>query len=174
MKYSKVVFLSILVIGLVGCASRPSIETFVPIPFDESEYAALPQNGTGVVRGQVFAKTRGGDIKKGAGNSVVLMPATKYGDQRYAQQIIGGKLASQAEDSRYAKYTRSKTTDGDGRFEFADVPPGQYYIFSSIIWETVSSNEYSRRLGLMDTQGGKVSRKIEVKDGAVTEAMLTP
>ena len=170
MKYWKLFFLSALVFGPVGCVSRA---TFVPMPFDESEYAALPQTGTGLVRGQVFAKTLGGDIKKGAGNTVVLMPATKYGDQRYAEQIAGGKFASQAEDSRYVKYTRAKTTDGEGRFEFTDVPPGQYYIFSSIVWETVSSNEYSRRLGLTDSQGGKVSRKIEVKNGDVTEAILS-
>jgi hypothetical protein len=159
MTHMKTISRMAFLVAVAGCATAPG--TFTPLPFDEAEYSALAKTGTGIVRGQVFSKTVGGDVKKGAGENVVLFPATKYGDQRYSEQVIGGKLASSREDSRYVNYVLVKTTDGDGRFEFANVPPGQYYLISSITW--VAGDQ---------TQGGKVSRKIEVKNGTVTEAML--
>lgn len=155
----------VAILTVAGCATpRP---TWTPMPFDEVEYAALAKEGTGTLRGQVFAKTRGGDVKKGAGNLVVLLPATKYGDQRYQEEFISNKLAAVGEDPRYVKYAKTKTTDGDGKFEFTNLPPGKYYLLSHITWESPSTS------GGTELQGGRVFGKFEVKNGAATDAILT-
>lgn len=162
-------FLALLLIStLVGCAA-PAPATFLPIAFDEAEYAALPTSGTGTVRGQVFAKTVGGDIKKGAGENVVIFPATKYGGQRYREQVLGGKLAATTPDSRYNKNVFVKTTDSEGRFEFNGVPPGRYYIFSRVTWSIFEPNRFGP---IERVQGGRVAREIEVQNANITEAIL--
>ena len=160
--------------ALAGCAIQPRV--FNPLPFDQVEYDALPKTGTGAVRGQVFAKTVGGEIKKGAGNEVRLMPSTLYRYQAFLAKdtpYLSEIPMAAAQDARHAIYDKVKTTDGDGKFEFTNIPPGKYYIVSNISWETISTNQYSRRLGLTDTQGGRVMREIEVTNGNTVEAMLS-
>lgn len=164
------VVLAVTVVALGGCAAPRPTPTFAYPAYDEADYAALPTSGSGVVRGQVFAKTVGGDVKKGAGSSVVLFPATRYGDARYHQEVVGGKRAVKAEDPGHLKFVRVKVADGDGKFEFTELPAGKYYVVSNITWSVPT---YDRFLGAgMQLQGGKVYRQIEVKDGAVTDAML--
>jgi hypothetical protein len=156
-----------VVMALVGGCATPA-PGWIPVAFDDGEYSAFQKTGTGTVKGQVFAKTRGGDVKKGAGNEVYLMPATKYGEQRYRESLINGQRPAINPDPRHAKFVLTKITDGEGRFEFTNIAPGKYYAYSTITWEVPS--KYS--LTGMSSQGGLVAIPVEVKDGVVFEAML--
>src|SRR5688572_1071163 len=55
-------------------AGQPS-----PLPaFSAEEVAYAAQPGTGVIDGQAFLRTRGGDVKYGAGSAVFLLPLSAY------------------------------------------------------------------------------------------------
>jgi protocatechuate 3,4-dioxygenase beta subunit len=37
-------------------------------------------------------------------------------------------------DPEYASYTRTTTSDSNGRFTFENVAPGKYYVATQIMW----------------------------------------
>ena len=71
-------------------------------------------------------------------------------------------MLSRSEDPRYKQYVLQKTTDGDGRFTFVNVPPGKYYAVSYITWSVPGAPQ----------QGGNVARPIDVQNGQTLEVML--
>lgn len=155
--------------GCVGVGLQgPQAGTFEPLPFDEHEYSKLETTGNSTVTGQVFAKTRGGAVIKGAGNLVVLIPATAYGKQRITEQVIGGKRAATPEDPRYVQYVHQTVADGDGRFTFTDVPAGRYFALSHVTWEAPSANRYIP----YTIEGGSVYAEIEVARDSAHTVML--
>lgn len=156
-----------LSILLSGCATTEP--TWTPIDFDEAEYNALLTVGTGVVRGSVFGRTVGGDVKLGAGETVRLYPATKFMHQRYREQWIAGRLATRSEDPRYIKYMRETTVGVDGKFEFRNVPPGEYFAQSSVFWTVVTPTRYGP---ISDRQGGVVVKQITVSNEQATDVVL--
>ncbi len=60
-----------LFLGLATACATRVVAPVQRIPFPEAEYATLKMNGTAVIRGQAFLKTRGGDVKTAAGNEVL-------------------------------------------------------------------------------------------------------
>jgi hypothetical protein len=152
---------------IVGCASeRPTITPLPRPPFPEAEYAALPKTGTGVVTGQAFLKTRGGDVKTGAGNTIYLNPVTSYSKYAYEFRYSSGGIAPP--DPRIYGYMRETIADASGRFTFRNVPAGEYYVTGKVTWEAPTGYQHS-----MQTQGGAIWKPVTVDDGATVEVMLT-
>ncbi|MCP6769344.1 carboxypeptidase-like regulatory domain-containing protein, partial [Klebsiella pneumoniae] len=81
---------------------------------------------TGVLRGQLFAKQRGGGVVKGAGSEIILNPVTSLSLQWY-DEARRGNLMSEP-DPRYVAAGRTTKADAEGRFEFRNVPPGEYFV----------------------------------------------
>ena len=117
--------------------------------------------------GQSFLKTRGGDVKKGAGNYIFLMPATSFGHQRFEQEFVKGIHASPVPDNRHFRAIRHTISDGEGRFEFNDLPPGKYYVYTSVTWDVPTS------FGWMSQQGGLIYKLIEIKNSTHNKVVLT-
>lgn len=159
----------LLLLAIVGLLS--ACATMAPpqsrMPFPENEYQALEKSGNATIKGQAFLKTRGGDVKVAAGNEVILNPVTSYSIEWYEKSYLPGKNIVQA-DPRLWNYCAKTVADGSGRFTFHNVPAGEYFVTTVIIWEAATGYQ-----GALRVQGGTVTKRIDVKDGAEIDVIVT-
>ena len=134
--------------------------------FNEDEFRAYAQKGNAVIFGDAFLKTRGGEIRKAAGNTIYLTPATAYTAEWIAHVTKYAARRMTPADPRYFQYERTTTADGDGRFEFTDLPPGHYFVATKIVWDAPT------RGGLTET-GGWVYAQVEVAKGDKKKIVVT-
>lgn len=153
-----------LSLALSACAI-PQQQTVPRAPFPAAEYDALPKTGSGSLTGQVFMRTVGGDVKFGAGSDVHLQPVTSYSQQWYDVNYLGGQPLS-APDSRASQGLLTTQADGNGNFSFSNVPPGKYFLSSTVTWQAPS------QYGLLP-QGGVVAKIVTISNGTQSREMLT-
>ena len=153
-----------LALVLAGCAGMQPIER---PPFPVAEYEALPREGTGVVTGQVFLRTMVGEVRYGAGSQVDLNPVTSYSTFWYHNDYSTGGRNLSPPDTRQDAYIITVQADGEGRFRFENVPPGDYYLTSSVFWRVPMGAWSSTQ------SGGWISERITVENGKETKQMLT-
>ncbi|MGU3413739.1 hypothetical protein ACLBW0_08495 [Enterobacteriaceae bacterium C34A] len=151
------------VLMLSGCAPKPPKPITLPA-FPQAEYDALKLTGNESLSGQAFLKTLGGDVKTAAGSQVVLMPKTSYTDFQFS--ICNSYTLCEQEDMRAAKYEKVTTADAEGKFEFTDIAPGDYYIQTTVTWMRPSG------AGLLP-EGGALMAKATVKPGVKNSVMVT-
>jgi hypothetical protein len=156
MKAAIMLGLTLFIGGCAYTAPAPSIHRRVQT-VNEAEYTPYMGEGTASISGQAFLKTRGGDVKYGAGEAVVLQPVTTYSKEWWTVSIESGKRMSEP-DPRAAAATRSVTADGEGRFKFEKLPAGEYYIACSVSWQYVTG----RRNAYRATTGGMVGAQVRV------------
>ena len=147
-----------------GCVFTPTTRT---VMFNEDEFRPYAEKGTAIITGDAFLKTRGGEIRKGAGNTIYLMPVTAYTGEWIAHISMYSYLQIAPPDPQYFKYEKTTTADSDGRFEFTDLPAGQYYVATKIVWEVPSGGG-----GLSET-GGWTSAKVQVALGEKKKVVVT-
>lgn len=147
---------------LSGCVSIPKPANLPPFP--QAEYEKLKLDGTEKLTGQAFLKTMGGDVKVAAGSQVVLMPKTSYTDFQFATCM--GPVRCNKEDMRAAKYEKVTIADAQGKFEFDNIAPGEYYVQTSVTWMRPST------YGLV-TEGGALMSAASVKPGQNNTVMVT-
>jgi hypothetical protein len=147
----------ILVVVLAACVGSPANPYKRQAQFIEAEYAPYGKPGTSTISGQAFVKTRGGDVRYGAGNEVGLNPVTTYSNEWF-EQTVRKQRVMEAADPRCDKYYWETRADGEGRFTFENLPAGEYYVFCVISWEV--AGQYG-----METTGGVASAKVKVGSG---------
>jgi hypothetical protein len=151
----------VLIIFLTACAPRQHI---IGATFDESQFAPYLHRGTSTITGQAFVKTRGGEVRFGAGNEVKLVPYNAYTHEIWQANL--GNMSIANKDPRLERYIRITTADGFGNFTFENVPPGHYILQCMIYWE-VPSGYISR------TTGSTVFAHANVNDGETAKVILT-
>lgn len=135
--------------------------------FPLAEYEALPKEGTGVVTGQVFLRTVGGEVRYGAGSDVWLNPVTSYSTHWFENDYSKPGTRLMPPDTRQDAYIPETQADGHGNFRFENVPPGDYYLTSEVVWH-VPLGRFSST-----PQGGVISKRITVENDSETRVMLT-
>ena len=155
-------FLPLLGVLLAACAVAPQP---IQAPFVESEFAPYRARGTSTITGQAFLKTRGGDVKYGAGNEVVLVPVTSYTREMTRMMKTGASITKER-DPRYAAYRRTAQADGNGNFEFRNLPAGSYYLDCVIHWEVPGPY-------VSTVTGGLAEAEVTVGRGETAKVVLT-
>jgi hypothetical protein len=153
-------FLAAVVLLSSGCVAERKVM------FNDDEFRPYAEKGNAIILGEAFLRTRGGDIKKGFGNPVYLVPVTTY-TQEWFDRVVKWNLPMAPPDPRYSQYERVATVDMDGRFEFTDLPAGQYYVATKIEWEVPDKN------GWTHTAGGWASAMVKVALGEKKKVVAT-
>lgn len=150
-----------------GCHTQPQPRL---VAFNEEEFAPYDQPGTGVILGQAFMVTRGGDVKNGAGRDVMCVPVTSYSTEVHERWVIGYQPLVDG-DPRSKKYSRRAMCNGDGNFRIENLPAGDYYLWCPIEWEYVNGFTY----GGPSTAptGGFAYARARVENGQTTEVVVT-
>ncbi len=129
-------FFLVLVTALVSCEA-PTRQR--QVAFNEADFRWAGGTGTGSVVGQGYVKMNSGKIRYVENTSMALTPVNTYTSESIQRRYINGENLTPS-DARLQKYARSVPTDSRGRFAFDHLPPGEYYIGSSVDWKDVSYN----------------------------------
>ncbi len=150
-----------LMIG--GCAAS------VPVPrtaaFTPSEFAPYDSPGASAIEGQAFAKTRSGDVKYAAGDSIYLCPVTSYSEEWYSKGFTRAQTLEPG-DPRFHAYVRAAVADGQGRFRFERLPAGKYFVTCRLSWEPDGRGIHRAEVNL--------GSRCEVRDGQEINVILLP
>lgn len=160
-------------IFLASCASAPQIFN-LSTNFDISEVAWFSKQGSATISGDSFWRQAGGGVVTCAGTKISLYPQSQYADERakflYGNNTKGfrGALHTNYQfipDDSYDYHEARKTTicDATGKFEFLNLPSGQYYIASRVVWQVQSI-----------WQGGSLMQKISLAENENKKISLSP
>lgn len=157
----------ILLLSIFALVSCKTTEVVKRVPYNELEYVHFKKAGTAKATGQAFLRTYSGDVKYAAGSKVFLIPVTSISNQWYYQwylvenHINPEKIIAKA-DTRHLAIIRTKQANGNGRFTFENIPAGEYFIITRIVWK-VDQN----------TVGGFICNKVSIEDGKSHNFVIT-
>ena len=160
----RILLLMAVLLALPGCGCNHTRKE----TFDPAEYEPFMEQGDGHLTGQALLRTAGGDVKYGAGLPVVLTPVTAYSSEWYHHHVVKGCKISEP-DPAAGRYQRQTVADGDGRFEFLDIPPGDYYATCWITWMVPSWLDPT----ILEETGGWAHTQVTVSTERETKCVLS-
>lgn len=155
-----------------GCATTGAFAPATPTvtgtinptypPGSPADYAAFLRPGKGILDGQAFLTTRGGEVRLAAGRVVTLDPVTTL-SRAWFRTVgsVAGRFEEAPADTLFLRARRTATVDAQGKFRFADLAPGMYYVRTIVSWEVAN-----------EIQGGLVADSVGVNDSRESSAIL--
>ena len=135
-------------------------------PFVEDDFTWSLSKGTGVIAGRGLLRGPGGYMQTAVGEDVVLIAKTPYTDEIVAVSRKEGffeEYTNVHKDPNYNKYRLRQTADAEGKFRFENLPAGQWYIVTRVIWYVRDQNSQ------VHLQGGLLWGQITIADGEVRD-----
>ena len=160
-----------VILILTSCATAPAFQT--QSTYDRDQVSWSFEEGTGKIEGDGFLMRRDGMLVKCAGQGVGLIPVSEYSIERftfiygtpnggYNTAGYGSRIVDDP-DPVYLEDSRDSFCDVDGKFTFDNLPAGEYFVHTTVIWRV---NDYVN-------EGGNVSRRVKVEEGKTTKVSLT-
>lgn len=149
----------LLLVFLAGCIPKYKVTGRL----DPANFEPYSDSGESTIAGQAFLKTKGGDVKLAAGNTISLFPATPYTREMVKVVNTGRHLDPTTIDNRFHSYIKRTTADAEGRFEFNNLVPGDYFLEATISWYVSKYN----------TAGGTIFKEVHVDKDEETHVVLT-
>ena len=181
-------FLTIAAIAfsLVGCATAPAQKISVNLnsKFSQQEIAWSLGEGTSGIKGSALLMTQGGQPRTCAGKDVTLVPISAYSSERMShiygsvpgfRQIIGNNYSGITNASpvfndtpaEFLSTTKKTKCDAQGYFEFENIPAGQYFVTTTIVWTTPFGNHGQ------SYNGGALVERITLTSNKLTKVTLS-
>ena len=120
--------LLLVIFSLINCARTYEREA----TFIQEEYTPYEGKGTAQVCGQAYLQLDGGTQHVASRNNVLLAPVTSYTEEAFKAKVLGGRNMVDP-DPKAAKFEQFTKTDDEGRFCFAELPAGDYYVVADIV-----------------------------------------
>lgn len=148
-----------LVFGLILLAGCINKGIDLGTQFNPAEVQYILGPGEGVIEGRAFLAVDG-QIVNAAGQEVQLIPVSSYALERM-QAIYGNANRSRKNinviftnpDPSYEIYKRKTRADFEGKFQFTNVPDGNYFVASRVVWGTGHSDAAAIRKSVRVTGG---------------------
>jgi hypothetical protein len=112
---------------LAGCMSR--VYKHQAPPDDALDLPAVA--ATASITGEVSVRSRMGEMVKGADSTIYLVPATAYSTEWFDHYVVKRDKVD-GKDPRSFASARAALVDGEGHFEFQNIPAGAYYLISNV------------------------------------------
>lgn len=149
-----------LALMLAGCQTATAPTAQINASFDPAEAAFIKQKGRTTIDGHAFLREKSGGVQNAAGEVVRLIPATAYARERFAKLYGDRKFVpataypkADQTDPRYGDYIRTTKTEANGKFSFANVAAGTYFISTQVTWQ---------KSGDLLPQGGAMYEEVTV------------
>ena len=139
--------------------------------YNPDHYTNYQIKGTATLSGEAFLRTRGGEMRYAAGQDVWLIPATAYGKEFMEQDLWKARHDTVPPlDRRIYDALRTDQADSHGRFSFSEVPTGDYFVATTIVWEVP---KYSKYGSSSSSTGRGVWQPVTLHDGDQKKIILT-